>query len=82
MKVYLGDDNGMRLVGRAEVPEDCGMVYEVPMSGDAAAAAERFIIAAVPRPARGDGAPALERAVLAWPGQLVELLPGWQPLAS
>ena len=49
MKVYLGGD-GMRLVGRAEVPEDHGAVYEVPMSGDAAAVAERFIIAAVPRP--------------------------------
>jgi hypothetical protein len=82
MKVYLGEGDAMRLVGRAEVPEDCGAVYEVPMSGDASEVAERFIIAAVPRQAGGGGAPALERAVLAWPGQLVELLPGWVPLAS
>ncbi len=30
----------------------------------------------------GGGAPVVERAVLAAPGQLVELLPGWVPLAS
>ena len=65
MKVYLGEGDGMRLVGRAEVPEDCGAVYEVPMTGDASEITERFIIAAVPRPTRGDAAPALERAVLA-----------------
>ena len=29
---------------------------------------------------QGGGAPVVERAVLAAPGQLVELLPGWVPL--
>jgi hypothetical protein len=43
---------------------------------------EPFIVGAVTRLPEGGGAPVVERAVLAAPGQLVELLPGWVPLAS
>jgi hypothetical protein len=33
-------------------------------------------------PEGGGGPPVAERVVLAVPGQMVELLPGWEPLAS
>ena len=82
MKVYVDDDNGRRLVGRAEVPEDCGPVFEVPLFGAASTIAERFTIGTATRLPEGGGAPVVDRAVLAAPGQLVDLLPGWAPLAS
>ena len=64
------------------MPEGCGPVFEVPLFGAASTIAERFAIGAVTRlPEEGGGA-VVERAVLAAPGQLVELLPGWAPLAS
>ena len=56
-------------------------MFEVPLFGAASTIAERFAIGAVTRLPEGGGA-VVERAVLAAPGQLVELLPGWAPLAS
>ncbi|MBD0273958.1 MAG: hypothetical protein ICV73_18780 [Acetobacteraceae bacterium] len=80
MKVYVDEGGERRLVGRAELPEDCGPVYEVLLFGGASTIAEVFTVGAVTRLPEGGGAPAVERAVLAVPGQLVELLPGWVPL--
>ena len=80
MKVYLDEDGGTRLLGRAEVPEDCGPVFEVPLSGVAATAAEWFAIGTVTRFAAG-GVPVAERAVLLTPWQRADLLPGRVPLA-
>ncbi|GAA0571072.1 hypothetical protein GCM10009416_07090 [Craurococcus roseus] len=82
MKVYTDDDGGRRLIGHADVPDDCGPVYEVPVVKEALAATEEFAVGAVTHPPEGGGAPVAERAVPAAPGQLVELLPGWAPLAS
>ena len=82
MKVYTDDDGGRRLIGRADVPEDAGPVFEVPMFGAASTIAERFAIGTVTHLLEGGGAHVVERAVLAVPGQLVELLPGWEPLSS
>lgn len=82
MKVYVDDDGGRRLVGRADVPEHCGPAYEVRLFGSAAIIAENFMIGSVTHLPPSGGAPVVERAVLASPGQLVELLPGWVPLAS
>jgi hypothetical protein len=42
---------------------------------------EQFTIGNVTQFPTG-GKPLVERAVIATPGQLVELLPGWEPLAS
>jgi len=81
MKVYLDDGGEKRLIGRADVLEDCGPVFEVPLFGAASIIAERFTIGGVTHLPAG-GTPVVERAVLAAPGQPVELLPGWQPLAS
>ena len=82
MEVYLDEDGHKRLVGRADVPEDCGPVYEVPMFGAASAIAERFAIGAVTHLPEGGGAPVVERAVLMAPGQIANLLPGWVRLSS
>ena len=82
MKVYVDDDNGRRLVGRADVPDDCGPVYEVPMFGAASTIAERFAVGAVTCLPEGGGAPVVERAVLLAPGQIAKLLPGWLRLSS
>ena len=82
MKVYLDEDGDKRLVGRADVPEDCGPVFEVPMFGRVSIIVESFAIGTVTHLPEGGGAPVVERAVLAAPGQSVELLPGWAPLAS
>ena len=76
MKVYVDDDGCRRLVGRADVPEGCGPVFEVPMFETASTIAEVFTVGAVTHPPAGGGAPVVKRAVLAAPGQLVELLPG------
>lgn len=83
VKVYLDEGGERRLIGRAEVPDGCGPVYEVPLFGAASGAvAESFTVGAVARRPGSGGAPVVERAVLAAPGQPVELLPGWKPLAS
>ena len=57
-------------------------MFEVPLVGAASTIAERFAIGAVTRLPEGGGAPVVERAALAAPGQMVELLPGWVPQAS
>ncbi len=82
MKVYLCENGEKRLVGRADVPESAGPVFRAPLFGAASIIMEPFVVGAVPRLPEGDGALVLERAVLAAPWQLVELLPGWEPLAS
>ena len=81
MKVYTDDDGGRRLIGHADVPDDCGPLYEVPAVKEALATTEEFAIGAMVLRAEG-GAPVVERVVLAVPGQQVELLPGWEPLAT
>ena len=82
MKVYLDEGGHKRLVGRADVPEDCGPVYEVPMFGAASVMTEQFSVAAVTHLPTGGGAPVVERAVLLAPGQIPKLLPGWVRLSS
>jgi hypothetical protein len=82
MKVYMAEDGDARLVGRADVPEEAGPVFEVPMFSAASTIVERFSLVALTRIPAGGGAPVVERAVLLAPGQLAELLPGWEPLAS
>jgi len=83
LKVYLYHGDGeRRLVGCADMPVDSGPVYEAHLLGAESVLTERFAIGAVTRLPDGGGAPMVERAVMAAPGQPVELLPGWMPLAS
>ena len=82
MKVYVFDDSGYRLVGRADVPDEGSPVYEVPLFGLTSVIKERFTISAVTHLQPGSSLPTVERAVVLSAGQLPEILPGWQPLAS
>lgn len=82
MKVYLDEAGSQRLVGRADIPADTGPVLAVPLFGAASVVCEQFTIGTVTHLPAAGGAPMVERVVLLAPGQLPELLPGWQPLAS
>ena len=82
MKVYLDDSGQKRLLGRADVPDDTGPVYQVLLFGSASTIADQFTIGTVTSLPLGGGAPIVERAVLLASGQRPEVLPGWQPLAS
>ncbi|RVT89297.1 hypothetical protein EOD42_25370 [Rhodovarius crocodyli] len=80
MKVYRDIAGEQRLVGRADIPESVGAVFEVPLFGASSTIAERFIVGAVTSFLAGRDTPVVERAIIASEGQMVELLPGWQPL--
>ena len=79
MRVYRFEGGERRLIGRTDLPEDAGPFYAVPLSGPGSVIEERFIIGTVTRLPAG-GAPEVEQALLAAPGQQVQLLPGWEPL--
>ena len=49
MRVYLDESGAQRLIGGADVPEDCGPVFEAPMLG-AATIVERFTAGVRPSP--------------------------------
>jgi hypothetical protein len=82
MKVYLDDCGARTLIGRADIPEDEGPSFEVPLFGPSSVIIDRFTIAVVTHLPPDGRAPKTERAVLISPGQSPDLLPGWQPLAS
>ena len=82
MKVYLDERGDKRLIGRADIPEDTGPVYEVALFGAASTIVDRFTLGTVTHLPAGGGAPIVERAVLLAPSQRPEILPEWQPLAS
>lgn len=82
MKVYLDDAGERHLVGRADVPEHVGPLYELSLFGSKSIIVESFTIGVVTHYPSGTANPVVERAVLLAPGQCADLLPGWQPLAS
>lgn len=81
MKVYRLENGQPHLVGRADISDDEGVIFEVPLFGAASTIIETFMIGAVTH-LPPDGSLHVERAVLLTPGQSPELLPGWTPLAS
>ncbi len=82
MKVCLDECGEKRLVGRADIPDDTGPVYEVPLFGAVSVIRERFTVGTVTHLPAGAAVPCVERAVLLSPGQVAGFLPGWQPLTS
>ena len=74
MKVNLDENGDKRLIGRTEVPEDCGSVFEVLLFEAVSTIAESFTVGAATHLPEG-GAPAVEWAVLAALGQLVDRRP-------
>ena len=81
MKVYLDLKGRIILVGRADVPEDCGDEFDVSLFGPTSRFEEDFVVANVTRLSAA-GAIVEERAIVLSPEQIPEVLPGWQPLAS
>lgn len=82
MKVYMDDAGEKRLLGRADVPEDVGPVYEMPLFGTTSIIVERFTVGTVTHLPAGGGAVLVEKVLLLSVCQRPEILPGWQPLAS
>ena len=82
MKVYTDEVGAKRLVGRADIAESEGPVYQVALFGASSSIVDNFTIGSVTYLPAGGGMPIVERAVLLSPGQRPEVLPGWQTLAS
>lgn len=82
MRVYLDVDGEKHLVGRTDLSDTQGPVYEVRLFGQASLIKESFTIGAVTHLPKDGHQPVVETAVIVTRGQIVELLPGWQPLAS
>lgn len=82
MKVYWDEEGERRLIGRADIPDDVGPVYEVHLFGASSTITEHFIVGAATNFGPEQGDIQVEKAILLGTGQRPELLPGWQPLAS
>lgn len=82
MKVYCDDAGEQRLIGRADIPDDVGAVYEVHLFGASSTITDHFTVGTVTHLGPEPGDIQVERAILLGLGQRPELLPGWQPLAS
>lgn len=82
MKVYRDEEGQMRLIGRADVPDDVGVVLDVALFGPTSSITDRYVIGAVSHLGPGRTDISVERAVIVAEGQYPDFLPGWQPLAS
>jgi hypothetical protein len=82
MKVYVDETGEKRLIGRANIPDDVGPVYEVHLFGASSTITDHFTVGSVTHFGSKPGEIEVERAIILGPGQRPELLPGWQPLAS
>ena len=82
MKVYREEAGEQRLIGRADIPEDVGAVYEVHLFGASSIITDHFTVGTVTHLGPNPGDIQVERAILLSLGQHPEVLPGWQPLAS
>jgi hypothetical protein len=82
MKVYLDEAGEQRLIGRADIPDDAGTVYEVHLFGASSTITDQFTIGTVTNLGPEPEDIQVERVILLAIGQHPEFLPGWQPLAS
>lgn len=82
MKVYIEDADGRRLLGRADIPDDVGLVYEVHLFGASSIITDHFAVGAITHLGPGPNDVRVERVIFVGLGQRPELLPGWEPLAS
>jgi len=82
MKVYRDDGGERSLIGRAEIPDDVGVVLDVELFGAESNIKDRFVIATITHLGPEPLEIRVERAVLVAQGQFPEFLPGWQPLSS
>lgn len=82
MKVYVDETGEKRLIGRADIPDDVGPIYEVHLFGASSTITDHFTVGAVSHLGAKPEEIHVERAIILGPGQRPELLPGWQPLSS
>jgi len=82
VKVYLDEAGEQRWVGRADIPDDVGFVYEVHLFGASSTITDHFTVGTVTHLGAEPEDIQMERVILLAMGQRPELLPGWQPLAS
>lgn len=81
MKVYDVAAGEPRLIGRADVPDDAGPVFEVKLFGAASVIRESYTVGTVTHTPMGSPL-TVERAVLLSAGQILDFLPGWVPLSG
>ena len=81
MKVYTVEDGEFRLIGRAEIDENKGPIFKVPLFGASSTIIERYVIKVVMK-LQFSSHLEVDRGVVLRPGQRPELLPGWSPLTS
>lgn len=82
MKVYRDEAGEQHLIGRADIPDDVGPVYEVHLFGASTTITDHFTVGTVTHLGSEPGDIRVERAILLGLGQRPELLPGWEPMAS
>lgn len=82
MKVYSDEGGTWRLIGRADIEDDGLPVYRLFLFGTASTITDDYAFCTVTHLSGDSGPPVVERVLLVGPGQVAELLPGWQPLAS
>lgn len=82
MKVYRDEAGARQLLGRADIPDDVGPVYEVHLFGASSMIADHFTVGVITHLGVGPNDLRVERVILLAVGQRPEILPGWEPLAS
>lgn len=82
MKVYRDEAGEQRLIGRADIPDDVGPIYEVRLFGASSIITDHFAVGTVTHLGPKPEDIHVERVILVGLGQHPEVLPGWQPLAS
>lgn len=70
------------LIGRADIPEDVGAVYEVHLFGISSTISEQFVVSTITHLGPSALEIRVERVILLSLGQRPDILPGWQPLTS
>lgn len=82
MKVYREDAGERLLIGRADIPDDVGLVYEVHLFGASSMITDNFAVGVITHLGPGPEDLCVERVIFLALGQRPEILPGWEPLAS
>ncbi|MBS7793011.1 hypothetical protein KTR66_23720 [Roseococcus sp. SDR] len=82
MRVYTEAEGQRRLVGRADIPDDVGAIFELNLFGVSSTISEHFVVATITHLGPAPHDIRVERVILLGMGQRPEILPGWQPLAS
>ena len=81
MHVYRVVGEVRSLIGTAEVPPECGPIFEVHLFNASQLLTECYTVGTVTH-LHGDRPPDVERVILLGENQTAELLPGWRRFQS